>query len=99
MTPESRNCSFLGHGSVNIPAAANTRNNIRAVFSVAHAKSATTQRCSKHISAAVNQLATIEEALFYLGTAPRLYKEDLRQLERELRESQELVLGKKIEKN
>jgi hypothetical protein len=44
-----------------------------------------TQRCGKHISAAVNQHATIEEAVFSVGAAPRLYNEDLTQLELELR--------------
>jgi hypothetical protein len=35
----------------------------------------------------VNQHATIEEAVFSVGAAPRLYSEDLRQLELELSES------------
>jgi hypothetical protein len=39
------------------------------------------QRCGKYISAAVNQRATIEEAVFSLGAAPRLYKDDLTQLD------------------
>jgi hypothetical protein len=43
-----------------------------------------TQLCGKHISAAVNQHATIEEAVFPVGVAPRLCDEDLTQLEREL---------------
>jgi hypothetical protein len=50
-----------------------------------------TQRCGKHISAAVNQHATIEEAVFSVGTATRLYNEDFRQLELELRGSPELT--------
>jgi hypothetical protein len=36
------------------------------------------QRCGKHISAAVNQHATIQKAVFSMGVAPRLYNEDLR---------------------
>jgi hypothetical protein len=40
------------------------------------------QRCGKHISAAVNQHATIEEAVFSAGAAQRLYNQDLRQLDR-----------------
>jgi hypothetical protein len=50
------------------------------VFSVAQAALVATQRCGKHISAAVNQQATIEKAVFSLGTAPRLYNEDFGQL-------------------
>jgi hypothetical protein len=57
-----------------------------------------TERCGKHISEAVNQHSTIEEAVFSVGTAPRLYNEYLRQLELELRESPELVVGRIIEK-
>jgi hypothetical protein len=38
------------------------------------------QRCSEHFSAAANQHATIEEAMFSVGAAPRLCNEDLRQL-------------------
>jgi hypothetical protein len=34
----------------------------------------------KHISAAVNHHATIEEVVFSMGAAPGLYNEDLRQL-------------------
>jgi hypothetical protein len=47
------------------------------------------QRCGKHMSAAVNQHATIEETVFSAGDAPKLYDEDLRQLELELREPPE----------
>jgi hypothetical protein len=43
-----------------------------------------THRCRKLISAAVNQHATIEEAVFSVGAAPRQYNEDLGQLELEL---------------
>jgi hypothetical protein len=39
-----------------------------------------TQQCGKNISAAVNQHATIEKAVFFVRTVPRLYNEDLRQL-------------------
>jgi hypothetical protein len=38
------------------------------------------QRCGKPISAAVNQHAAIEEAVFSVGAVPRLYNKDLRQL-------------------
>jgi hypothetical protein len=40
----------------------------------------------------VNQHATIEEAVFSAGTGPRLYNEDLRRLELELRESLEAAV-------
>jgi hypothetical protein len=73
-------------------------NNKRYIFSVVSAARVATQRCGKHISAAVNQLATVEEAVFSVGVAPRLYNENLRQLELELRESLELAVGRIIEK-
>jgi hypothetical protein len=61
MTPKSRNSLLLGK---HIPAEANARNNKIAVFPVLRATRVATQRCSKHISAAVNQHATIREAAF-----------------------------------
>jgi hypothetical protein len=42
------------------------------------------QPCGKHISAAVNLHATIDEAVFSVGAALRLYNEDFSQLELEL---------------
>jgi hypothetical protein len=60
---------------------------------VVHTARVAKQRCGKHISAAVYQHATIEEAMFSLGAALRLYNEDLRQLELELRESPELSVA------
>jgi hypothetical protein len=44
-----------------------------------------TQRYGKDISAALNQHTTTEEAVFSVGAATRLYNQDLRQLELELR--------------
>jgi hypothetical protein len=38
------------------------------------------QQCGKHISAAVNQHATIVEAVFSVEVAPKLYMKDLRRL-------------------
>jgi GTP:adenosylcobinamide-phosphate guanylyltransferase len=52
-----------------------------------------TQRCVKHISAAVNQHATMEEAAFSVGATPRLYIEDLTQLESELSRVPELAVA------
>jgi hypothetical protein len=46
----------------------------------------------------VNQHATTEEAVFSVGTAPRLYNEDLRKSKLELRESLELAVGRIVEK-
>jgi hypothetical protein len=46
------------------------------------------KRCGKHITTTVNQHAAIEEAVFSTGAAPRLYNEDLRQIELELRSPQ-----------
>jgi hypothetical protein len=40
----------------------------------------------------MNQHTTIEEAVFSVRTAPRLYNEDLRQLELELRKSLEAAV-------
>jgi hypothetical protein len=39
-----------------------------------------TQRCGKHISAALNRHGTIAEAIFSVEATLRLYNEDLRQL-------------------
>jgi hypothetical protein len=44
-----------------------------------------TQWCGKHSSTAVNQHAIIEEAVFSVEAAPRLYNEDFMQLVGELR--------------
>jgi hypothetical protein len=52
-----------------------------AVLPVVRASLVATQWCDKHISAAVNQHATIEEAVFSVGAALRLYDEDLMQVE------------------
>jgi hypothetical protein len=46
----------------------------------------------------VKQHVTIEEAVFSLGAAPRLYNEDLGQPDIELRVSSELAVGRIIEK-
>jgi hypothetical protein len=67
MTPESRNSSLLGNGSVNTFLWKRTGARIkewRFVWS----------------SAAVNQHATIEAGVFSVRASPRLYNEDLRQL-------------------
>jgi hypothetical protein len=64
------------------------------MFSVVSAALIATQRCGKHISAAVSQHATIEEVVFSMeGAAPRLYNEDLRHLELELSRVPELAVG------
>jgi hypothetical protein len=82
MTPESRNNSLLGNGSLNIFPRKRKCATIekRCLLGVSEALVAM-QRCGKHISAAVNQHATIEEPVFSVGAAPRLHNEDLRQLE------------------
>jgi hypothetical protein len=46
----------------------------------------------------VNQHAITQEAVFSVRAAPRLYNEDLRQLDLELRESPVLAVGTIIEK-
>jgi hypothetical protein len=53
-----------------------------------------TQLCGRHISAAVNQHATIKEAVFSVGAAPSLNNEDLTQLELKLSRVPELVVGR-----
>jgi hypothetical protein len=50
------------------------------MFTVVNAPFVATQQCGEHISAAVNQHATKEEAVISVGAAPRLYNEDLTQL-------------------
>jgi hypothetical protein len=73
MTPERRNSSLLGNGSVNIPVEAKVHNNRRAMFSVVRATWFAMQQCTKHICAAVHQHAKIEEVVFSVGEAPRGY--------------------------
>jgi hypothetical protein len=53
------------------------------MFSVVSAELVATQPYGEHISAAVNQHATIKETVFSVVAAPVLYNEDLRQLELE----------------
>jgi hypothetical protein len=75
------------------------------MFSVVRVARFATQRFDKHITAAPNQHAIIEEAVFSLAAVPRIYNEDLKHLRddselsfgvgscsRELRESQELAV-------
>jgi hypothetical protein len=81
MTPESRNSSLLGNGSRNTSPLKRTRASIQELFfSLVRAVVVETQRCGKHISAAMNQYATIKEAVFSVGASPRLYNEELTQL-------------------
>jgi hypothetical protein len=56
-------------------------NNRREVFSLIRAARFASQRRGKHISAEVNQHATIEEAMFSMRAAPKLYNEDPTQVE------------------
>jgi hypothetical protein len=57
-----------------------------------------TQLCGKHMSAAVNQHAAIEEAVFSVDP-PRGCIKSLTQLELELRESPELAFGRILIRN
>jgi hypothetical protein len=68
------------------------------VFFVVSAAIVAMQLCGRHISAAENQHITMQEAESSVGAAPRLYNEDLRQLELELTVSPELGVGIIIEK-
>jgi hypothetical protein len=73
MTPESRNSSLLGNGSANtFRGEPNERNNRRVDFYVVSATLVAKQRCGKHISVAVIQHATVEEAVLSMG-APQSY--------------------------
>jgi hypothetical protein len=85
---------------------ANTGKIDRAVFSMVRAVRVAEQRCGKHISAAANQHTTIKEVVFSVAVTPRLYNEDLKQLESkielssgvgscstELREFSEIAVG------
>jgi hypothetical protein len=62
--------------------AVTSRNNRREAVSVVRFARVDRQRCGKHISATVNEHATIEEAIFSVGP-PRgyTYNEDIIQLE------------------
>jgi hypothetical protein len=81
MTPESQNGSMLGNGSTNTFPRKRKRTTIEKLFFVVRATRVATQRFGICISAAVNQHATIDEAVCCVGSAPRLYNEDLKQLE------------------
>jgi hypothetical protein len=50
------------------------------VFSVVRAVLVFTQWCCKHIPAAVNQHATIQDEVFPVEATPKLYNKALRQL-------------------
>jgi hypothetical protein len=63
------------------------------MFSAASAALFATQRCGKRVTASVNQHATIEEAAFSVGAAPRLHNEDLRHLELELSRVSDLAVA------
>jgi hypothetical protein len=63
---------------------------LQAAFSVSNVALVATQLCSKHISAAVNQHATIDKTVFFVGPP---YNEDLMQLELELSRVPELAVA------
>jgi hypothetical protein len=63
------------------------------MFSVVRSAHVATHLLGRHISAAVNQYATIEEVVFSVCTAPRLYKEDFTYLELELSRVLELAVA------
>jgi hypothetical protein len=51
------------------------------------------QLCSNHTTPPVNQQAAIEEEVFFVGAVPRLYNEDLMQLEGEFSQLPELAVA------
>jgi hypothetical protein len=65
---------------------------LQAAFSVGPRRTCCYAAVRQHISAAVNQHATIEEAVFSVGVNPSLYNEDLTQLESELNRAPELAV-------
>jgi hypothetical protein len=73
MTPESRNSSLLGNGSINTFPRKRTRSGIEEPVSK--------QWIGKHTT-----IGVLLETVFSVGAAPSLYNEDLRQL-RELKPS------------
>jgi hypothetical protein len=86
MTNETRNSSLLGNGSVNTFPRKRTRTAIEKRPFLWSAPRSLLCNSAVNTSAAVNQHATIVEAVFSVEVAPRLYNEDPRQLELELRE-------------
>jgi hypothetical protein len=79
--PESRNSSLLDNGEINTFPRIRTRATIEEGCFLWPALRVAKQRCGKHICGAVNQYTTIKEAVFSVGAVPRLYNEDLTQLE------------------
>jgi hypothetical protein len=78
MTPESQNSSLLGTGLVNtFPRKRSTIDQWRFLWSAPRSL-----LCSGAVNAPLHQWinTTIEEAVFSMGPAPRLYNEDLTQL-------------------
>jgi hypothetical protein len=73
MTPESWNSSLLGNGSVNTFLWNGTHATIEEQCFLWSLPCVATQRCRKHLSAALNQNATMEEAMFSVGATSRLY--------------------------
>jgi hypothetical protein len=72
MTPESRNSSLLGNGYVNTYPRKRTRATIEERCFLCSALRALLRNDAADISAAMNQHATIEEAVFSVGAAQRL---------------------------
>jgi hypothetical protein len=69
MTTESRNSLLLGNVSKTYSCGRERAQPLKSGISVVSAALVAMQRCGKHISAAVNQQATIEEEVFSVGAA------------------------------
>jgi hypothetical protein len=78
MSPENRNSLLLGNGSANTFPPKQTRAT-REERCFLWSALVAAQRYDKHISAAVSQQGEIEEVVFSVGAAPKLYNEDLTQ--------------------
>jgi hypothetical protein len=77
MTPESRNSSLLGNSSVNTIRWKRTRATIEWWCFLWSAQRHCYATVRLHVSAAVNQHATVEEAVLSVGAAPTLYTVDI----------------------
>jgi hypothetical protein len=81
MMPERRNSSLLGNGLLNTFPRKRTRATVEERCLLRPAPRTLLLYGAVNTSAAVNQHATIEEAVFSVGATPRLYNEDFTQLE------------------
>jgi hypothetical protein len=97
MEPESWGNSLLGNGLVNTFPWKQTCATVEKLCFLWLVPRSLQCNGAVNISAALNQHATIEETVVSVGSAPRPYNEDLRQLRKRIK-SPELAVGRIIEK-